>query len=84
MLGIIKKDFGTVLLKLNAMRNKFAHKLSFRPDKNQIAGILLALNKMERPFFVSNVEPNEKELLLAISSICGYMQRMTKELGVVI
>jgi hypothetical protein len=78
---IIKPDFALVLRRVNALRNKFAHQLSFEPNDSEISELQKALRDMERPFLISTVTPSEHEMTIALGSICGFMETRARELG---
>ncbi len=77
--ALITDDLGVVLKKLNTIRNKFSHNLQYRLDKNTIQDFLITLNKMEKPFYVAIVEPDEGEFGLAVSALCGHIQALVHE-----
>jgi len=79
--SIIESDFAEVLRKVNALRNKFAHRLSFEPKEAEVEALLKALREMNTPFLVSFVPPSEKEMMLALASISGYLERRAIEIG---
>ncbi|MGD9276478.1 MAG: hypothetical protein PVJ67_04875 [Candidatus Pacearchaeota archaeon] len=39
-LGLIKKDFGVFLNKMNTLRNRFAHNLNYNITRNEIYGLI--------------------------------------------
>ncbi len=81
-LNIITTDFSKVLKQVNTIRNKCAHRIEYFPDDPEINKLLVLLREMEQPFLSSFVEPNVKELAIALSSICGYLEKCAKEIGV--
>jgi hypothetical protein len=79
--SVLEADFADVLRRVNALRNKFAHRLAFEPTDNEIADLLTALRDMKAPFHLSYVPASEREMALALSSICGFLERRARELG---
>ena len=73
--GLFGDDLATILKKLNSLRNKFSHKLSYEPDEAVIDDFLGSFRDMEKPFYYPSVEPGERELALALASLSGYIQR---------
>ena len=78
---IIASDFANVLRKVNALRNKFAHRIQFEPDQKEVEALLRALREMEQPFLLSSVPASERELAIAFASINGYLERCAREIG---
>jgi hypothetical protein len=76
---IISVDFARVLRSVNSIRNKFAHRLSFEPSSQEIEEILRALREMKRPFHISFVPASERELMLALASITGHLERLMRQ-----
>ena len=79
---IIAPDFANVLRKVNALRNKFAHRLDFEPPLAEVEALLRALREMDEFFHVSLLPGSEREMALALASIAGYLERKAKEIGV--
>jgi hypothetical protein len=79
--AVIERDFAEVLRRVNALRNKFAHRLAFEPTDTEIEGLQRALREMKQPFLMSLVPPSEREMALAFASICGFLERRALELG---
>jgi hypothetical protein len=77
---IIEPDFANVLRKVNALRNKFAHRMSFEPGLEEVEALLGALRKMNDPFLVAFVPASEREMAIALASISGYMQKLASDL----
>jgi hypothetical protein len=77
--GLITDDLALVLKKLNTIRNKFSHNLQYHLDKNVTQDFLITLNKMEKPFYIALVEPDEYEFGLAVSALCGHIQVLVDE-----
>jgi hypothetical protein len=78
---IIGPDFANVLRKVNALRNKFAHRMSFEPDLEEVEALLRAMREMDEPFFVTFVPASEQEMAIAIASISGYLERLANGTG---
>ena len=58
-----------------------AQVLAFEPTDTEIEGLQQALREMKQPFLMSLVPPSEREMALAIASICGFLERRARELG---
>ena len=79
--AVIETDFAEVLRCVNALRNKFAHRLAFEPNEAEIENLQRALREMRQPFLMSIVPPSEREMSLALASICGFLERRAREMG---
>jgi len=79
--GAFEADFGEVLRKVNTLRNRYAHRILFQPQDEEIRGLLRALTDMKQPFYMSLIEPSEHEMGLALASISGYLERCAKQIG---
>lgn len=80
--AVIRPDVANVLRRVNALRNKYAHRLAFAPSSSDIEGLLQALRHLEQPFLLSFVPPSEREMVIAFASIAGFLERRARELGV--
>lgn len=78
-LNIIDDDLALILKKLNTLRNKFAHTRSFNPSDDMINEFLVSFSNMKVPFYYPIVDPNERELALALSSLSGYLEKVVKD-----
>ena len=78
---IIAPDFANVLRKVNALRNKFAHRMLFDPNLEEVGALLRALREMDEPFLVSFVPASEREMAIALASISGYLERLARDIG---
>ncbi|MCI5123573.1 MAG: hypothetical protein D3925_03625 [Candidatus Electrothrix sp. AR5] len=78
---IIEPDFANVLRKVNALRNKFAHRMSFEPDLKEAEALLGALKNMNEPFLLSFVPASEREMAIALASISGYLEKLSSNIG---
>ena len=78
---IIEPDFANVLRKVNTLRNKVAHRMSFEPDLKDVEALLDALRKMNEPFLLSFVPASERELALALASISGYLEKLSNDIS---
>ena len=80
--GILEPDFAVVLRKLNALRNKFAHNLAFKPTMPEVEAVQRALREMKDAFFSSFVPPSENTLLKCLAAISGHLELRAQKLGV--
>ena len=76
--GLFGDDLAAILKKLNSLRNKFSHKLSYEPDSAVIDDFLGSFRDMEKPFYYPRVEPSERELALALASLSGHIERQVR------
>jgi hypothetical protein len=76
---LLSDDLALLLKKLNTIRNKFSHNLQYRVDKTVIQDFLAIMNKMDKPFYVAIVEPDEYQFGLAVSALCGHMKVLVDE-----
>jgi len=79
--AVVEPDFATVLRRVNALRNKFAHRFAYESTDEEIEGLQRALREMKQPFLMSLVPPSEREMALAFASICGFLERRARALG---
>lgn len=79
-LGVLEKDFIIVLRRLNTLRNKYAHKLSFNPNSEEVVLLQKELREMKAPFLISLMPPTEHEFTLMMAAIAGYTERSIKQL----
>jgi hypothetical protein len=77
--NVFDEDLALVLIKLNTLRNKFAHTRSFNPKNKWIDEFLASFRDMKNPFYIPLVNPNEKELALALASLSGYMEKLVND-----
>lgn len=77
--GLLRDDLALLLKKLNTIRNKFSHNLQYRLDEPLIQDFLTTMNKMEKPFYIALVEPDERQFSLAVSALCGHIQTLVDE-----
>ncbi len=80
-LEVVAPDFADVLRRVNALRNKFAHRISFEPEAEEIRALQKSLRDMKSPFLISLVPPSKREMMIALASISGYLERRARELG---
>lgn len=80
-LQVVEPDFATVLRHVNSLRNKYSHRIAFEVGDKEISRLLKSLRDMTNPFFISNVEPSEREMGLALAAIAGHLERRAYELG---
>ena len=80
-LTAVPPDLAAVLRCLNTLRNQFAHRLSYDPTSQEIDALLRSLKEMDEPFYVSLCPPPERELLLALASVCGRMEMQARSIG---
>ena len=80
-LEVVAPDFADVLRRVNALRNKFAHRISFEPEAEEIQALQKSLRDMKNPFLISLVPPSKREMMIALASISGYFERRARELG---
>jgi len=78
---VLSADFANVLGKVNALRNKFAHRAMFEPKLEEIKGLIKALREMEDPFLVSSALTDEHEMAIALTAISRYLEEIARDLG---
>lgn len=77
--NLFDDDLALVIKKLNSLRNRFSHNLLYKPDSTSIKDFLESLREMRHPFYVSFVDPTEREMSLALAALCGYIQKHVKD-----
>jgi hypothetical protein len=79
--NVVEPDFAEVLRRVNGLRNKYAHRLSFEPKADEVIALQKSLQDMKRPFVVDTLPPTEVRVTLAFASISGWLERRAREIG---
>ncbi len=80
--NLIRADFGNVLLQINALRNKYAHRMSYNPRDAEVTALIKALREMKPFFYASFLPPSEHEMARAMAAVSGHLERQAQKLGV--
>ncbi len=80
-IGVLSPDMSRVVRAVNAVRNRYAHRLGFEASRDQIDALLKALREVDTPFLSSFVPGSERELGIALASLAGWFQREFGRLG---
>ena len=73
---LIPRDLADLIRQVNDIRNNYAHVRRYKPSRADIARLQRAFRELERPFYVPFVNPSQRNLGLALASLCGYLHRL--------
>jgi hypothetical protein len=77
--GLISDELASVLQKVNAFRNRFAHTKKYQPTSAEISDFMRAVARVQPSFYAAPQQATEDEFGEALAAVCGHIDRLVSE-----